>query len=170
MSARFLFPSRLSDLLADDRTLLARFIERRNDEAFAALVKRHSGMVLGVCRRTVGDAHLAEDAFQAVFLVLARRPAAALRATSVAGWLFGIARRVGLAARRHSLRRAKRERLPRKSSPNREAGSSSCEWDDLLRVLDEEIEALPEQPRAAIIACFLREQTHDEAARELGWS
>lgn len=166
MSARLRLPARLPELFADDRALLARFAERGDDAAFAALVKRHGGMVLGVCRRAVRDAHLAEDAFQAVFLVLSRNPQAAARATSVAGWLFGIARRVGLAARRHEQRREKRERRATEPRPS----ESTHEWDDLLRVVDEELAKIPEANRAALIACFLREQTHDEAARELGWS
>lgn len=168
MSARVRFPARLPDLLADDRDLLARFADRRDEGAFSALVKRHGGMVLGVCRRAVRDHQMAEDAFQAVFLVLARNPAAATRATSVAGWLFGVARRVGLAARRHELRRTKRERL---ASPGRQAGGNpNSDWDDLLRVLDEELAALPPEYRDPLLACFLREQTQDEAARQLGWS
>ena len=166
MSVRLRLPIRLPELVADDRALLGRFVEAHDDEAFAAIVKRHGSMVLGVCRRAVRDAHLAEDAFQAVFLVLSRNPQAAVRANSVAGWLFGIARRVGLAARRHEVRREKRERriiAPRQSDPIHE-------WDDLLRTVDEELAKIPGEERAALIACFLREQTHDEAARELGWS
>jgi RNA polymerase sigma factor (sigma-70 family) len=165
MPARF--PLRLPDLFAeDDRALLARFAARRDEAAFTSLVKRHAGMVLGVCRRAVGDAHMAEDAFQATFLVLARNPAAAAGASSVGGWLFGVARRVGLAARRHESRREKRERRAKGVSPPRPAP----EWDDLVRVLDEELEALPEAHRSALVACFLQEQTQDEAARQLGWS
>src|SRR5947208_370449 len=110
MSARAAFSFRFADLIpTDDRALLARFAEERDEAAFASLVRRHAGMVLGVCRRAVRDNHLAEDATQATFLVLARNPSAARRASSVAGWLFGIARRVGSAARRHELRRLRRE-------------------------------------------------------------
>ena len=173
MSARVRLSSRLTDLVApdDDRALLARFAEERDEPAFAQLVRRHGAMVLGVCRRAVRDSHLAEDAFQAVFLVLARNPAAAVGATSVGGWLFGVARRVGLAARRHERRYARRAGLlatrgadtPRSEEPK-------SDFDDLLRVLDEELAVLPDEPRAALVACFLEERTHDEAARHLGWS
>ena len=82
----------------NDRALVSRFVESRDEAAFAGLVNRHARMVLGVCKRAVQDVHLAEDAFQAVFLVLARNPRQAARASSVGGWLFGIARRVGWAA------------------------------------------------------------------------
>ncbi|HJZ56474.1 MAG TPA: sigma-70 family RNA polymerase sigma factor, partial [Gemmataceae bacterium] len=169
MSARALFTFRLPDLIpADDRALLARFAEWHDEAAFASLVRRHAGMVFGVCRRAVRDSHLAEDALQAVFLVLARNPAAAAKATSVAGWLFGVARRVGLAARRHERRRLRRESL---ASPDHQVGGApKSDFDDLLRVLDEEVAGLSEEYRAPLIACYLREQTQDEAARELGWS
>src|SRR3954471_22301490 len=117
MLARVRLPNPLAAL--DDRALLNRFAEQRDQPAFEQLVKRHGRLVFGVCRRTVRDAHLAEDAFQAVFLVLARNPKGAAEATSVGGWLFGVARRVGLAARRHEQRREKREL---KATPAREVG------------------------------------------------
>jgi RNA polymerase sigma factor (sigma-70 family) len=168
MSARVRLPLRLPGVLAgeDDLALLGRFAADRDEAAFASLIRRYGVMVLGVCRRAVGDAHLAEDAFQATFLVLARNPAAAAGATSVAGWLFGVARRVGLAARRSERRRCERERRAGDARPP----SPQPDWDDLLRVLDEELAALPARYRDPLIACFLREQTQDEAARQLGWS
>src|SRR5262245_46635841 len=107
MSVRFPLLNPFAAL--DDRALLTRFADACEQPAFGQLVKRHGGLVFGVCKRTVRDEHLAEDAFQAVFLVLARNPRGALAAASVGGWLFGVARRVGLAARRHELRREKRE-------------------------------------------------------------
>jgi RNA polymerase sigma factor (sigma-70 family) len=168
MSARVRLPLQLPAVFAgeDDRALLGRFAAERDEAAFASLVRRHGVMVLGVCRRAVGDAHLAEDAFQATFLVLARNPAAAAGSSSVAGWLFGVARRVGLAARRSERRREQRERRASDVSPP----SPRPDFDDLLRVLDEELAALPACYRDPLIACFLREQTQDEAARQLGWS
>lgn len=167
MTARLRFPARLPELLTDDRLLLTRFVESRDEAAFAAIVKRHGGLVLGVCRRATGNESLAEDAFQAAFLVLARDPGAAAKATSLAGWLFGIARRVSLAAKRNELRRCRRERQAARCES---AGADTHEWDDLLRTVDEELDRIPEEDRSALIACFLREQTQDEAARELGWS
>ncbi len=166
MPVRVRLPNPLTAL--DDRALLARFADERDQPAFEQLVKRHGGLVFGVCKRAVRDLHLAEDAFQAVFLVLARNPHGALTAASVGGWLFGIARRVGLAARRHEQRREKREL---QANTGREAGGSTdTEFGDFLRVLDEELAALPDELRAALVACFLEEHTQDEAARELGWS
>jgi RNA polymerase sigma factor (sigma-70 family) len=171
MSLRVRLPNPLAAL--DDRALLARFADQRDEPAFEQLVKRHGALVYGVCKRAVRDRHLAEDAFQAVFLVLARHPQRAVEAASVGGWLFGVARRVGLAARRHELRREKRAGRAGGASPlmdTEQPSSPQADFDDVLRVLDEELAAMPEEPRAALVACFLQERTQDEAAHELGWS
>src|SRR5438105_4529843 len=93
-----------------DGELLDAFAQRRDAPSFEALVRRHGPMVLGVCRRVLRDAHDAEDAFQATFLVLVRRAAAVPRA-SVGNWLYGVAYRTTLSARRAAARRRARERL-----------------------------------------------------------
>jgi RNA polymerase sigma factor (sigma-70 family) len=166
MALRVRLPALTPDALAadDDRALMRRFAESRDEAAFAAVVARHARMVYGVCRRAIRDEHLAEDAFQAVFLVLAKNPARAAGADAVGGWLFGIARRVGLAARRREERHAKR------AAGVHPPVSTQPDFDDLLRVLDEELAALPEVYRAPLVACYLEERTQDEAARQLGWS
>jgi RNA polymerase sigma factor (sigma-70 family) len=171
MSARVRLPNPLTVL--DDHALLARFTAERDQPAFEQLVKRHGALVFGVCQRAVRDRHLAEDAFQAVFLVLARTPTRAAEATSVGGWLFGVARRVGLAARRHEQRREKHEARCRATLREPDTGmppAPRSDLDDLFRMLDEELGALPDDLRAALVACFLEERTQDEAAHELGWS
>src|SRR4051812_11920896 len=78
---------RLAAAASSDEQLLADFLARRSDEAFAALLSRHGPMVLNVCRRIVHDAHAAEDVFQATFLVLADRAGAIRRPASLAGFL-----------------------------------------------------------------------------------
>src|SRR5690242_8899399 len=83
-----------------DADLLARFAAGRDDAAFAELVARHGPMVLAVCRRVLGCAHDADDAFQAAFLVLARKAGSLRVRGSVGDWLHGVARRTALAARR----------------------------------------------------------------------
>ena len=101
-----LFSSGTAAGLTDDE-LLERFIARRAEEreaavaaeaAFAALVQRHGPMVLGVCRRTLSDPHDAEDAFQATFLVLARRAAPVRPGGNLGRWLYGVARKIAARA------------------------------------------------------------------------
>src|SRR4051812_13745578 len=92
-----------------DRDLLARFVAGGDQAAFAAVAARHTGMVLGVCRRTLARAADAEDACQAVFLLLAEKAARIRWHGSVAGWLYTVARRVARNARVAAERRARRE-------------------------------------------------------------
>src|SRR4051794_5375959 len=91
--------TRVSSPTETDTELLERFVRHRDEAAFAALVERHGPMVRGACRRILGDPHAAEDAFQAAFLVLARKAAVLPRTEALAGWLYGVARRVALKAR-----------------------------------------------------------------------
>src|SRR5688500_2021630 len=112
-TARLIPQLRRSALAADpshtDGQLLAEFVRCSDPVAFAALVRRHGPMVLGVCRRVVGDSHLADDAFQAVFLVLARRAAAVRPRERVGNWLYGVAYRTAVRARAGRARRRARE-------------------------------------------------------------
>src|SRR5262245_32672243 len=92
-----------------DRELLGRFRGRRDEAAFAALVRRYGPMVWGVCRRVLGDRHDAEDAFQAAFLVLAGKAGSIRRAESLGAWLHSVARQLALRARRGRARRHEAE-------------------------------------------------------------
>ncbi|HZY88914.1 MAG TPA: sigma-70 family RNA polymerase sigma factor, partial [Gemmataceae bacterium] len=150
-----------------DGELLERFLGRREETAFAILVQRHGPMVLGVCRRVLADVHSAEDAFQAVFLVLARRAAAIRKKDSLASWLHGVARRVALRAQAQAVAQRGRER----QVPDVSAADVIDElmWQELRAVLDEEVGALPERYRAAVVLCHLEGKSYDQAARELGW-
>jgi DNA-directed RNA polymerase specialized sigma24 family protein len=93
-----------------DAELLRQFSARQDEAAFETLVRRHGPMVQGVCRRILGDAHDAEDAFQAVFLVLVRKSASIRRPELLANWLYGVACRIARKARIGAIRMEARER------------------------------------------------------------
>src|SRR5262245_10000932 len=150
-----------------DSALLARFARDRDETAFAAIVRRHGPMVLGVCRRIVCDSHTADDAFQATFLVLSRKASLVHPADGLAGWLHGVARRAALEARTVARRRSARETL----MPNiPEADSCDPELPDheLLARLDRAVAALPAQLRTAVVLCELEGRSRREAANLLG--
>jgi RNA polymerase sigma factor (sigma-70 family) len=149
-----------------DRELLDRFVRRRDEAAFAALVRRHGALVLGICRRLLRDAHDAEDACQAVFLVLARKAASIRPHASLASWLHGVAYRVSANLKRQVARRRALEE-PVGDVPD--AGPAEPSWREVRAVLDEELNRLPERIRAPLVLCYLEGKTRDEAARELGW-
>src|SRR5438067_12784190 len=93
-----------------DGDLLNRYVRQQDEAAFEALVRRHGPMVLGVCRRVLHNAHDAEDAFQATFLVLARKASAVSPRERVGNWLYGVAYQTAIKARALAARRAVRER------------------------------------------------------------
>ncbi len=148
-----------------DGEMIERFVARREESAFAVLVRRHGPLVLRVCRRVLGDAHDADDAFQATFLVLARNAASIRKREALGSWLYGTALRVARKARLSEARRQARETraaaLPREDSP---------EADDWKPLLDEELGRLAVKHRAPLVLCYLQGMTYGQAARELGWS
>lgn len=148
-----------------DGELLDRFIERREggEAAFEALVARHGSMVLGVCRRVLGSFDMADDAFQATFLVLVRQAGSIRKRESLGPWLHGVARRISLRARRDATRRRDRERLG-----FRVVGGDETD-EALTETLRDEIDRLPEKYRTPIVLCDLEGQTHAEAAEQLHW-
>ncbi len=153
---------------ASDGELLERFAARREEDAFATLVKRHGPLVLGVCRRVLHDSHDAEDAFQATFLALARKAGSVGRAESVAGWLYRVAYHVAVKAlARKSFRRRRERRAGAGAAADPLAELTGRE---MLRALDEELSGLSERLRAPLVLCYLEGKTRDEAAHELGWS
>jgi RNA polymerase sigma factor (sigma-70 family) len=156
---------------ATDADLLGRFIADRDDGAFAALVDRHAELVLQVCWRVLGDVHDAEDAFQATFLVLARKAAAVRPREALPAWLHGVARRVALKARSARRRQpcagAAPAAQPVDPRPDPLARLSARE---LLAVVDEEVRRLAEVYRLPVILCCLQGLSQEEAARRLGWT
>jgi RNA polymerase sigma factor (sigma-70 family) len=153
-----------------DAVLLARFARGRDEAAFAALVERHGPMVLRVCRRAVGDAHAAEDCFQAVFLVLARKAGTLRRPAALAGWLHGVALRVARKAHAAALRgrpAAGRKDAPEPADP-RPDPLAALSARELLTILDDEVRRLPRAYREAVVLCCLEGRGQGEAARLLG--
>ncbi len=148
-----------------DGQLLERFLAGREEEAFAALVERHGPMVLGVCRRLLRHEQDAEDAFQAAFLVLAQRAGSVRRRASLASWLYGVAYRVALRGRCVAARRRAKERQVEAMPQAEVAPREPQDWRPLL---DQELNALPEKYRAAVVLCDLEGKARKEAARLLG--
>ena len=152
-----------------DGQLLERYLSRdveAAEPAFAALVQRHGPMVLRVCRAVLHDPHLAEDAFQATFLVLARRAGSIRKRDSATCWLHGVARRVSLCARAAEARRRVHEL---RAAESRSRTTSDAGWDDLAEVIHEELSRLPERYRMAVVVCDLEGLTEGEASSSLGW-
>ena len=143
-----------------DAELLADYVSRRDDGAFAALVRRHGPMVWGVCRRLLSH-HDAEDAFQATFLVFVRKAATIASRELLANWLYGVAHTTALKARATIAKRKEREKQAAVPEP---AVKEPNPWCGLL---DEELSRLPARYRAVIVLCELEGHSRKEAARQL---
>jgi RNA polymerase sigma factor (sigma-70 family) len=156
---------------ASDAALLRRFIAARDERAFARLVERHGPLVLRVCRRVLGNVQDAEDAFQAAFLVLARKADAVRPPEALTAWLHGVAYRVALKARSTRVRQLRR-RQPLLTPPADPRSDPLTELSarELLAVVDEEVRGLPEVYRLPVILCCLEGHSVEEAARQLGWT
>jgi len=156
---------RLCRTEATDGELLERFVTDRDESAFSELVERHGPKVFAVCRRVLGHHQLAEDAYQATFIVLARRAHAVQPRSAVAGFLYGVARRAALEA--FALTRRRRETLVDRV-PDLAAPPLASAEPDVLAMLDEEIANLSEPLRAAVVVCELDGASRSAAARQLG--
>jgi RNA polymerase sigma factor (sigma-70 family) len=146
-----------------DKQLLECFVRQRTEAVFAELVRRHGPMVYGVCRRVLRHTQDAEDAFQATFLILARKAGCLQKPEMLANWLYGVASRTALHARNQNARRRQREQkaaslatLP--PDPPQEDAL------ELPRLLEEELQRLPEKYRVPLVLCYLEGKTHVEAA------
>ena len=158
---------------ADDRTLLSKFAASHDEAAFAELVRRHGPLVLGVCRRVLGDIHTAEDVFQATFLTLARKAGTVRWRPAIGPWLYAVAYRL---ARKMASRERKRPEFHSKTrppvayAPGSPDPAVAAAWAELRRILDDELAGLPDRLRSPLVLCYLDGQTRDEAAAILGWS
>jgi RNA polymerase sigma factor (sigma-70 family) len=151
-----------------DAGLLGHFVTCRDNAAFAALVARHGPMVMGVCGRVIGNPHDAEDAFQATFLVLARKAASVAPPERLGSWLYGVAYRAATKLRAMNARRNARETLV-PAMPEPAAKPPNDLWQELRPLLDRELHLLPDGYRTAIVLCDLQGWTGKEAARQTGW-
>lgn len=153
-----------------DEQLLDRFLARRDpDEAFGAIVRRHGPMVRGVCRRVLRNDADADDAFQAVFVVLLRKAEVVRPRNRLGNWLYGVAVNVARRGRDSVARRRTQELVVEPEAPGAYAPGSP-EHGELKAVIDQELCGLPSAYRAAVVACDLEGQTRSEAAGRLGWS
>jgi RNA polymerase sigma factor (sigma-70 family) len=151
-----------------DGELVRRFVAHRREEDFAALLRRHGPLVWCVCRQVLRHTQDAEDAFQATFLVLARRAAAVRKPESVASWLHGVARRTALQARAAAVRR--HPPFPEEEDVAQDDPLAEVTVREMQGILHEELARLADSERAPLVLCYLEGKTQDEAAHQLGWS
>ncbi len=149
-----------------DEQLLEAYRRSRDEQAFAALVRRHGPLVMGVCRRALGHDQDAEDAFQATFLVLARCASSIRRHDSLPAWLHRVSCRIARSARETLARR----RFKEQQAARRESAPAGDEltWREVRGLLDEEVARLPNAYRDVFVLCCLQERSKPEAARLLG--
>jgi RNA polymerase sigma factor (sigma-70 family) len=150
-----------------DRQLLERFVTRREEEAFAAILERHGPLVLGLCRRLLEHEQDAEDAFQATFLILARKAGSIRKREALAGWLYEVAYRVAVRMRTAAGRQRALERQTT-DMPQTDPAAEAA-WREVRPILDEELHRLPTKYRSCLVLCYLEGRSNREAARELGW-
>jgi RNA polymerase sigma factor (sigma-70 family) len=151
-----------------DVELLRQFVEQKNQSAMTAIIDRHGRLVMGVCRQILKSEHDAADAFQATFLVLLKKADSLHKLTSLAGWLYGVARRVAQKARSQSSRRQKREGAGVAMNPTAPPVTRTDE--ETIDLIHAELESLPEKYRLPLILCCLEGEARERAAELLGWT
>jgi RNA polymerase sigma factor (sigma-70 family) len=161
---RRLVAVQLAAAMPDDQ-LLQRFVLEGDQTAFEALVRRHGPLVLSACRRVLRDRHTAEDAFQATFLVLARKAGFLKQPRTLGPWLYGVACRTALKIKSREARRRVVERCAASASAT--APANDLAWQDLWPLLDEAVAALPEASRVPFVLHHLQGLTVAEIARRL---
>jgi RNA polymerase sigma factor (sigma-70 family) len=146
-----------------DAELLSRYVLHKDATAFDLLLRRHGPMVLGVCRRLLRDEYDTEDAFQATFLILIRKANKIRNPAKLGNWLYGVAFHTAVRARAARVLRRVKEAQVLPCEP-----SAEPPWSQLLPLLDQELERLPQKYRLVVVLCDLQGRTRKEVARELG--
>jgi RNA polymerase sigma factor (sigma-70 family) len=168
MTASLNLPTLTGNLPLAERTdpeLLRLFADDSCEAAFDVLVRRYGTLVLGVCRRVLHDDHDTEDAFQATFLVLARKAGTIRKHESLASWLYKVAYRIAVRVRAGKARRRAREREAIQHLATFSPGLSHGPY--LGEFLDSELQRLPEKYRTPVLLCYLQGASNEEAARRL---
>jgi RNA polymerase sigma factor (sigma-70 family) len=157
--------------LTPDAELLTRFARDADRAAFELLLWRHGPMVLRTCQAVLPDAHDAEDAFQATFLVLARKAGSIGRREAMGAWLYRVAHRIAVKLHRQARRRGGHERqgLDLDALPGQAARPDTAAAGEVRRLLHAEVERLPDKYRAPVVLCYLEGCSNEEAAAQLGW-
>jgi RNA polymerase sigma factor (sigma-70 family) len=155
---------------AGDAELLRRFVQGRDESAFELLVWRHAGLVLGVCQKLLPDREAVEDAFQATFVVLARKAGNISRRESLPGWLHRVAFRVALRSRRQAARHQCGQSAGLDLDQIPAPPTASPVEEEVCLVLHEEVLRLPPRYRLPVVCCYLDGKTYEQAAVELGCS
>jgi RNA polymerase sigma factor (sigma-70 family) len=160
---------RAAECRLSDPDLLARFLTGRDEAAFATLVRRHGGLVLAACRRSLNDPADVEDAFQATLVVLLRKAETIRHQQSLAGWLYRVASRA--AAQVRESRDCRRRHEARAACPEVTAPTGpDLSWRETSAILHAEVDRLPLRLSLPLILCYFDGKTRDEAAKQLGWS
>jgi RNA polymerase sigma factor (sigma-70 family) len=150
-----------------DAQLLERFVSQRDEDAFATLVCRYGRIVRLVCSHVLRHEQDVDDAFQATFLVLASKAATIRKTNSVASWLYGVAYRSAMNAKRAKARR--REQQTDLERGSREQPFAETSLREVQAILHDEVTALREKYRAPFVLCCIEGKSRAEAAKELGW-
>ena len=151
-----------------DRELLQRFTKQREEAAFLALLKRHGTVIQRICRRTLPNAHDADDVFQATFLVLLKKASTLRWRDSIAGWLHEVAYRLAANKKRAGTWRGIKE--SQAAADDSFDPLNALTVNEAQTILHEELNQLPEALRGPLVLCYLENATQEEAARQLGWS
>ena len=151
---------------SSEKELIRAYCDSGDQAAFAALVKRHGPLVFSVCRRTLNHKQDAEDAFQAVFIILAKHADSIARHESLPSWLHRVSYRVCM----HSLRASRRRKHHEGKVSVMEPTNSACQaaWQEVQVLLDREVQLLPTKYREPFVLCCLENQSCACAARHLG--